>query len=139
MIDLIMRSLACLFVLLCVCGSAHGQYTTHTCDRVVGFKHINATGPVEVVPAVTGQRIYFCGAAIIQKGNTLSLQIMTGTGTNCSTNTVLQTPVLEFPNDVAVVTHQDFVGIASDPGVALCIQTSGSNGKLGGLLYYAQL
>lgn len=107
------------------------------CDKVVGFSHTKAVGPVELVAAVAEQRIYFCGFTIIQKGNTLDLIIMVGEGKNCETNRVPLTPQLELPNNSALSSRQDTVTISSDPGAALCIQTLG-NGKLGGMIYYAQ-
>lgn len=107
------------------------------CDRVVGFSHTKAVGPITLVPAVPDQRIYFCGFTITQKGNTLDLIIMVGEGKDCETSRVPLTPQLELPNNAALSSRQETVTISSDPGAALCIQTLG-NGKLGGMIYYAQ-
>jgi len=125
-----------LFVLLAAPG-AHAQ-GTRPCDHMTGFKHLVPTGPVEIVPAVPGQRIYTCGFTVTQKGNTLDLIVMAGQGTNCDTNTVQITPQMELPNDVAMSTLIGTVGPSTEIGYALCIQTIGSNGKLGGLIHWSQ-
>jgi hypothetical protein len=114
---------------------AHAQ---RACDRIAPFKHINATGPIELVPAVPGQRVYYCGFTILQKGNTLDLIITVGQGTNCGMNTVQFTPQMELPNDFALSSRTETVGPYTEPGFALCIQTIGSNAKLGGMIFYAQ-
>lgn len=116
-------------------GNATAQ---HACDKVASFKHLIPTGPEELVRAVPGQRVYFCGFTITQKGNTLDLVIMYGQGTNCDTNMVAVTPQLELPNDLAISSRQENVGPSSEAGYALCVQTLGSNAKLGGMIYYAQ-
>ena len=83
-----------LIVLLGLCGNAHGQ---RACDQVEGFKHLVATGPVELVAAKEGQRIYFCGFTISQKGTTLDLLIMLGKGTNCGIDTVDVDAIVGIP------------------------------------------
>ena len=124
-----------LFLFLGLCGDAYGQ---KACDRMASFQHIVATGPIEVVPAKEGQRIYYCGFTIMQKGNTLDFIITIGQGTNCNTNTLQMTPQLQLPSDFALSTRQETVGPYSEPGYAMCIQTIGSTGALTGLIYYAQ-
>ncbi len=129
------RIILAAILLVGLCGTAEAQ---RACDKTTSFKHINATGPIEVVPAVADKRIYFCGFTITQKGNTLDMIVMVGQGVNCATNTVAITPQMEFPNDFALTTRAETVGPNSPPGYALCIQTLGTNAKLGGLIYYAQ-
>jgi hypothetical protein len=129
------RAIILLAFLLCAPG-AHAQ--TRPCEHATGFKHLIPTGPVEIVPAIAGQRIYYCGFTILQKGNTLDLIVMAGQGTNCDTNTVQLTPQLELPNDFALSNRVESVGPATEPGYALCIQTLGTNAKLGGLIYWSQ-
>jgi hypothetical protein len=128
-----------LALLLCLCGSAYGQEVSRGCDKAVGFKHVVATGPVELIPAVPGQSIYFCGFTIVQKGNTLDLIVMIGQGQNCATNRKDLTPQMSLPADFALSTRIP----ASPPmpgseGYALCIQTIGTTGALTGLVFYTQ-
>jgi len=107
------------------------------CDQATSFSHINATGPVEIAPPVASKRVYLCGMFIVQKGNTLDLNVLVGHGTNCADDQ-RQVMRLEFPNDVAVSNRIERVGPVSDAGYAMCIQTTGSNAKLGGVIYWAQ-
>jgi hypothetical protein len=130
-----MKSVWVLMLLLGLCGSASAQ---HACDRVMPFSHtIASTTPVELVPAVPGQRVYYCGFMITQKGNTLDLIIMVGQGPNCATNQIKFTPQLSLPNDFALSSRMETVGPYSDAGYALCIQTLGT-GALCGMIYFAQ-
>jgi hypothetical protein len=109
------------------------------CDRVETFQHEVATGPVEIVPAVAGQRIYLCGYMLAQKGTTLDLQLTFGQGSTCATNRQTVTPVFSLPSDLVIVNRIETIGPASEIGVSLCIQTIGPAGaRLTGAIYYAQ-
>jgi hypothetical protein len=124
-----------IIVLLALMSGARAE--GHACDKMAVFKHTAATGPVELVPAVPNQRVYYCGFTITAKGPTLDLVLTTGTGTNCATNTVPLTPQMEFPNDFALSSRQESVGPYAEPGQAMCLQTIGV-GTLGGMIYFAQ-
>src|SRR4249920_2197070 len=123
-----MKYLLAVIALLALTSGANAQ---HACDRMVGFKHAIPTGPVEIVPAVANQRVYYCGFTITAKGNTLDLILTTGTGTNCADNNTPLTPRMEFPNDFALSSRQESVGPYSESGYAMCLQTIGQ-GTLGG-------
>jgi hypothetical protein len=111
---------------------------TRPCDRFTPFQHTVATGPVEIAPPIANQRIYFCGFALIEKGTTLDFVAMTGTGTNCGTDTI-EMFRLELPNDLAFVNRIEMVGPSGDFGRGLCIQTIGPVGaRLTGVIYWAQ-
>jgi hypothetical protein len=125
--------------LLCLCGSAYGQEVSRSCDKSASFKHVLPTGPVELIPAVPGQAIYFCGFTIVQKGQTLDMILFMGDpNSNCATNSVQLTPQLSLPADFALSTR-----VATAPPMpnskskAMCIQTLG-NGALTGLVFYTQ-
>jgi len=124
-----------IIVLLALMSGANAQ--AHVCDKMATFSHAVPTGPVELVPAVPNQRVYYCGFTITAKGNTLDLILSTGTGTNCATNNTPLTPQMVFPNDFALSSRQDSVGPYAEPGYALCLQTFGQ-GTLGGIIYFAQ-
>src|SRR5262245_41179462 len=106
------RFLLGVLILLALAAPAQAQ---RACDQFTAFEHINATGPVEIVPANPSQRIYLCGFSIIQKGNTLDFTILLGHGTNCDTDTITLA-TLQFPNDVAFNNRIQTVGPTSDYG-----------------------
>lgn len=124
-----------LFMLLVCIVPAQAQ---RPCDKFAAFTHDVATGPVEIVPADTQKRIYFCGFVLTQRGNTLDFRAMLGRGVNCATDTI-QLLNLELPSDLVLVNRIESAGPSSDYGYALCIQTTGpTGGKLGGVIYWAQ-
>lgn len=123
-----------ILILLALAIPAEAQ---HSCDRLSFFHHVNATGPIEIIPADPTKRIYFCGFMLTQKGNTLDFEILLGHGTNCDTDTQSMM-FLELPNDFALTNRIEQVGPVTEYGWALCIKTSGSNAKLGGVIYWAQ-
>jgi len=107
------------------------------CNQGSSFHHNNATGPVEIAPAQDGQRIILCGFIVVQKGNTLDLHVLIGQGTNCDTNQ-RELFYLQFPNDVAFANRGSDIFQPGDFDYAMCIQTTGSNAQLGGILYWTQ-
>lgn len=107
------------------------------CDKYTAFQHINATGPVEVAVGKENQRVYVCGYMLVQKGNTLDFTLLTGKGPNCTLERK-NVYTLELPNDLALVNRIETVGPVGEPGYSVCIQTTGSNAKLGGVIYWAQ-
>jgi hypothetical protein len=116
------------------------QAQTKPCDQIVMFQHAAATGPVEIVPGIDGQRIYPCGFMLAQKGNTLDFQ-MWGAQDHCVGGPVLGatlfTPRMSLPTDVQLVNRIEHAGPSSQYGASICIQTWGTGG-LTGAIYYAQ-
>lgn len=106
------------------------------CDQATPFQHATATARTALIPGVAGQRIYYCGFMIAQKGQALDLQITYGTGVNCGTNTH-GSLVYSLPNDFALVNRIENVGPHTDLGESLCVQTFGT-GALTGVIYWAQ-
>jgi len=107
------------------------------CDQVTPFQHATPTGPVEIVPGIANQRIYFCGFSIAEKGPTLDLKIWSGGGVLCAIGSKDLSPQWSFPNDFALVNRIEHVGPFSNVGDSLCIQTFGS-GALTGTIYWTQ-
>lgn len=126
-------------LLLCFGGSAFAQPVPRPCDKMVPFSYDGPTTVREIVPAVAGARIYFCGFTLLQKGNTLDFRITIGKGTACGTDTQYMTPQLQLPSDVQITTRAEMVAQSTEPGFALCLEAPGASGsKLGGMIYYAQ-
>lgn len=132
-----MKRIATLALSLCLCASAYGQEVSRPCNKAATFKHDLATGPIEIIPAQAGKRIYYCGFTAIQRGQTLDLIIMAGQGVNCAVNTAPITPQFEFPADTVFSTRSENGQPVVAAGYALCVQTLG-NGKLAGIVYYSQ-
>jgi|SRR6516164_2905925 hypothetical protein len=127
--------IAALFLLL---FTAPAMAQARQCDQAVGFQHATATGPVEIVPGIAGQRIYPCGFSLMERGAALSFRIFGAQpGTNCTVEGTTFTPTLDVPNDVQFNNRVATVGPASAEGNALCIQTIGT-GALSGVVYFAQ-
>lgn len=133
-----MRLLTTLALLLCFGSSASAQTISRPCDSGTYFKHVVATGPVEIVPGKEGQRVYFCGFMFTQKGNTLDLIVTVGKSPNCSVETIQITPQLELPADFALTNRIETGQPIGGPGFALCVQTLGTSGKLSGVVYFTQ-
>jgi len=106
------------------------------CQHATAFQHIAPTGPIEAVPGQPGQRVYFCGFMVAQKGNTLDLRIWAA-DPGCAGNLLDLSPQWSFPNDFAIVNRLENVGINSPLGASLCFQTFGTGG-LTGMLYWEQ-
>ena len=118
------------------------QAQTKPCDKIVMFQHATATGPVELIPGIDGQRIYPCGFMLSEKGNTLDFQMWgVAASDHCVSgpvmNAELYTPRMSLPTDVQLVNRIEHAGPAGSYGFSLCIQTWGTGG-LTGAIYYAQ-
>jgi hypothetical protein len=123
-------------LLLILVAPISAQAQTRPCTNAVAFKHAAPTGPIEIVAGKSNERVYYCGFVLVERGTTLDFIMLTGTGTNCGTNTI-NLLSLELPSDVALVNRVESVGPASEIGHSLCLQTSGT-GKLSGIIYWAQ-
>ena len=114
---------------------------TKPCSDVSWFQHLEATGPVEIVPGKTDQRVYPCGFVLAQKGNTLDFQMWVAPMGTCDVGPTqsgnVLTPKMSLPTDVQLVNRIENVGPVAPAGYSLCIQTFGS-GALTGAIYWAQ-
>jgi len=131
------RSMAGMALAIAFVFYAQPAHAQKTCSQASVFDHAAATGPVELVKGVANQRVYLCGFFLSKKGQTLDLQIWSGDPNTCSGATRDFTPHLTFPNDLAVSNRLDMVGVHSEIGQSLCIQTFGQ-GALGGIIYWEQ-
>lgn len=107
-----------------------------TCDRSVAISG-NTLGTTQIVAAATGQRIYLCGF-VLTGGGATTAQFVSGTGTNCATNTTTLTGALELGDNTAVA-YGGGVGFVARTaaGHALC-WTNGAAVQVSGLVTYAQ-
>src|SRR5215203_4169241 len=102
-------------------------------------QHIIATGPVELVPGVLNLRTYSCGFVLAQKGQSLDFRFWSAkAGTGCLEEVTALTPVFSLPSDVVMVNRLENVGPYTPPGHSLCIETTGSQGQLTGIIYWMQ-
>jgi hypothetical protein len=114
----------------------HGAQAQQACNSIAPFRHDVATGPVNIVPGIGGQRIYFCGFVLNSKAATLDFKVWTGVGATCTGGQDLS-PIWSLPNGFALVSRVPTTGPSGNLGDGLCIQTFGT-GSLTGVLYYTQ-
>src|SRR5215203_26720 len=132
------RLLFALAALLALTAPVTAQ-TARPCQMSTPFQHLVPTGPVELVPGVPGLRTYSCGFVLSQKGQSLDFRFWSAKGgTGCLEEVTALTPVFSLPSDVVMVNRLENVGPYTPPGHSLCIETTGSQGQLTGIIYWMQ-
>lgn len=97
---------------------------------------VGVTGVTQIVAAVAGQRVFTCGWHVTNTASAGTFQISMGTGSNCGTNNVVLTPVLNVSNTAPSTDHIDFVIFQTGQGQALCFNPSVAT--IAALVYAAQ-
>lgn len=113
---------------------AHAQ---RACDRASFVDAIGATPATEFVAAVDGQRVYVCGVVLTATGNAAGFRLISGTGTNCGTDTANVTQLYQLPNGGSLVNRIAFVGPSTPINHALCATVVGT-GTINATVYWAQ-
>jgi hypothetical protein len=136
-----MRALL-VFIGLLFASAALAQTSTispglRACAQQTAFSHTAATGPIAIVPGVSGQSVWYCGFVIAEKGNTLDLKVWASAQADCSGTIESFSPQWSFPGSFAFSTRVSETGLYSPPGYSLCIQTFGA-GALTGVVYWTQ-
>lgn len=85
----------------------------------------NTNGSTRMVTAkADGGTIYICGYTIWSAG-TVNVKFISGTGTNCATNSVNLTPAFQLVTQTGISdTSPLFRGLKAEPGQDICINTS---------------
>jgi hypothetical protein len=107
------------------------------CDRASFVDAIGATPTAEFVPGAPGQRVYICGVVLTATGNAAGFRLVSGTGTNCATDTANMTNVYQLPNGGVLVNRIPFTGETTAIGHALCAIVTGT-GTVNATVYWAQ-
>jgi hypothetical protein len=108
------------------------------CDQFRHSTTADAQSMKEIIPGISGKRVYLCGWAIINSGSGLTINLVSGTGINCNSE---QTP---FVGPVALPNNTTFVnriatasGERTPEGHSVCLQITGT-GNLTTMWYWAQ-
>lgn len=76
--------------------------------------------------AANGATISLCGFAYNTGAAAGSMQLSTGTGSNCGTGTVAITPAFALGINGVLVDHVEFAHFSAPPGNDVCLTTSGT-------------
>lgn len=97
-----------------------------------------ATALTQIVSAKAGASIYVCGYVFNAGAAAGTAQLEYGTGTNCGTGTTAMTPAFALGVNGVLADRASFgSGLATPPGNALCLVTTGT-GPMQVLIYYGQ-
>ena len=100
---------------------------------------VTATGETQFIaaPTIPGQKIHLCGYTIVGSG-AASVQIMSGTGSNCGTNPTAITPAYPLVAQTVIPDSTDFEhGLKGLTNGAICVNSS-TGAAASVLLYYNQ-
>lgn len=94
-------------------------------------------GNLEIVAARTGAKIYICGYTL-WGGGTTTVQLLSGTGTNCATSQTVVTPGFQVAVGGGVMDSSPFNrGLITTESHALCFRNA-SPVSAQGIIYYGQ-
>jgi hypothetical protein len=136
-----MRRIALLFLaFLFSCNHAYAQVLPTgvlvSCNKTA-YYDASTNGATQLVPVVTGAKIYVCGFDFYA-GGTGNVSLEYGTGTNCGTGTVVMTPAFQLKAQTGLVDRADYwMGLNTIASQELCINSS-AGVAVQGIVYYAQ-
>ena len=100
----------------------------------------STNGATKIVSSNATQSIYPCGFVILQSANSVNVDFVYGTGTNCGTGTTKITPAFQLTTSVGgVVDHLPvYTGLPiAPPSNDVCINVSAGD-PVQAIFYYAQ-
>lgn len=97
----------------------------------------NATGPTQLVAAVTNQTIYICGFTLFA-ANAVNVELDSGAGVACATGLAKIAPAFQLTAQTGVVDGSPFFrGLRTAQSAALCITTNAGI-AVQAIVYYIQ-
>lgn len=103
----------------------------------VAIYDASTSGNTELVALASSQTVYVCGYTIFTPGS-VSVRLVTGTGSACATDEASVTPIWQFTAQSGVVDNSPiYRGLKSAVSSALCIETSGAV-AVQAIVYYTQ-
>lgn len=120
-----------------LCAIPRPAEAQRACDRSSFIDAVGATPATEFVAGVAGQRVYVCGVVLTSTGNAAGFRLVSGTGTNCGTDTANVTQLYQLPSGGSLVNRIAFVGPPTPLDHALCATVVGA-GTINATVYWTQ-
>jgi hypothetical protein len=134
------RLCAALLLFLGLAGAALAENAVGPSNAILCNKSIavaaGSSSITQVVAAITGQAINFCGWSVTNTGATGTFSVQTGTGTNCGTNTVTVVPALSITSTAPATDHVSTAWLTSPISSELCWTPSVAT--ISAIFYYSQ-
>jgi hypothetical protein len=106
------------------------------CNQASLIHSVAATSSTQFIAGSPSQRIGLCGYTMVASGMTASLQLVTGTGTNCGGATASVSPLIILPAGGVLVNRSDNIAERVPGGNALCFVSTGQTGTMDAIVYW---
>lgn len=117
-------------------GTIVGPGNLVICPFVATLAAGTSSSAVQIVAAVSGQRVSICGWHVTNTASTGTFGIQVGTGSNCGSNSVTVVPAQNVSSSAPATDHIDYAFYTSPLSNALCIVPSATT--VAGVVYYNQ-
>ena len=131
-----MRYLIALTVLLLTSSSSAHAQGALSCNQSSLIHVVGAVTSTQLIPATTNQRVGLCGYTMIASAMAASLQLTTGTGTNCGTGTANLSPMIILPVGGVLVNRSDNIAERTPGSNAVCYVSTGQTGTMDAVVYW---